>query len=404
MKCAIQLLKFAFVALFCSGLIFSCKKNDDEDPVDPPPPTDTTGVVLHGDTILNHLQFLNATKITGAIPKGPSGSSLKISFKDTLYLSDKVKRPIKFLHKDTTQNVAGVFLHVTGGTGGTFYYDVPEAPDMADSDTVSVILIGVDPEGLTGTGTGVPPAGPGSPVPFTVTIVPYGDDKQPIGTATKPGIIEKPKVNPTGSCSLVTGDYWDWDMSYIPLPDSSGKFAFYNDPKKIWGLGGQNIRGCCANGVSSYSANCSVPNQRYLNFQTIFGDIEEIYQFFGDGTFVSYASRFYTTPEPQLSNFCGSGQGVVTTKNSAQTKNGTWSIGPASPLGKDSLYLDMLVTFSTTAGNAGYYIPRGIIHQLDCKVGTLVVIRRNSEQPNNRDADMYIYYSSRKVNGWHPFA
>ena len=403
MKCTVQLLKFAFVALFCSVLICSCKKNDDEDPVDPPPPTDTTGVALNGDTISNHLQFFNAKKITGAIPKGPSGSSLKISFKDTLYLSDKVKRPIKFLHMDTTQDVAGVFLHVTGGTGGTFYYDVPEVRDMADSDTVSVIMIGVDPEGLTGTSTGVPPAGPGSPVPFTVTIVPYGDKKQPIAEDTRPAIIEKQKVNSAGSCSLVTGDFWDWDISVIPVLGTNGEFVFFNSPQKVWGSLGQNIRGCCENGVSQYTSNCKLADHRYLNFKTSFGDLEEIYQFFGDGTFVSYARRFYSTPEPQLSDFCGSGQGIVTYKYTPVTKNGTWSIGPTLPLGNDSLYLDMMVTFSTT-GNAGYYMPRGVIHQLDCKVGSLVVIKPDNELPNNRDRDLYIFYKSRKVSGWFPFS
>ena len=100
--------------LFFAGCIFSCHKNNDS-PEDPPVnPGDSTNV----DTISNHLQFTGAIKKPGTIPSGPAVSSLKISEKDTIYLMDKVKRSIKFLHMDTTKNVAGIYLQVHQSVAG----------------------------------------------------------------------------------------------------------------------------------------------------------------------------------------------------------------------------------------------------------------------------------------------
>src|SRR5688500_3883982 len=115
MKCAVQVAKFSFLVMIC-GLMFSCNKNDPP----PPDPEDPKGGLTNADTISNHLLFSNATKITGTIPNGPPASSLKISFKDTLYLVDDWKIPVKFLHADTTKNLAGVYVQVyVGSTGGT---------------------------------------------------------------------------------------------------------------------------------------------------------------------------------------------------------------------------------------------------------------------------------------------
>src|SRR5882672_536309 len=99
------------------------KKNDPPpNPPDTPPGgnNNNNGGAANADSVSNHLQFLSVNKIHGQIPQGPTGGSMKISFKDTLYLVDQVKIPIKFLHLDTTQNVTGVFIHVEGLLGGSF--------------------------------------------------------------------------------------------------------------------------------------------------------------------------------------------------------------------------------------------------------------------------------------------
>src|SRR5688500_6177409 len=99
MKSVLQVASCCLLLFLC-GQFFSCNKNDP-----PPDPVDPGSGASNADTISNHLQFWNATKKTGSIPRGPAGSTLMISFKDTLYLNDEIARPIKFLHEDTTKNV-----------------------------------------------------------------------------------------------------------------------------------------------------------------------------------------------------------------------------------------------------------------------------------------------------------
>ena len=153
MKTLIKFFNFFFIALLCSMLLMSCTSDE---PGVTPDPNDSVGTFsINADTISNHLQFYNATQIQGTLPTGPAGSSLKISFEDTLNLMDELKRPIKFLHEDPNENVSGVYVQVhatfIGGTNATYYYDVPELLETATNDSVSVIMIGIDPDGLTAT-------------------------------------------------------------------------------------------------------------------------------------------------------------------------------------------------------------------------------------------------------------
>ena len=95
--------------------------NSDEPEVEPetPDPKDSVNTLfINADSISNHLQFYEATKIQGTIPNGPAGSSLKISFEDTLYLTNELKVPIKFLHERYSENVAGMYVQVHGAAGG----------------------------------------------------------------------------------------------------------------------------------------------------------------------------------------------------------------------------------------------------------------------------------------------
>ena len=143
------------------GLISSCRKSGGDGGTVVPP-----GGSPDADSLSDHLQFLKATKKQGSIPKGPSGSSLKISLEDTLYLVDQVVLPIKFQHLDTTQNVSGIFLQVEALVNGSpvdasNYYDVPEVPELDSSDTVSVIMVGINPTDLQ------------LPLSFNVIITPY---------------------------------------------------------------------------------------------------------------------------------------------------------------------------------------------------------------------------------------
>ena len=389
MKLSVQLFNFFCVTIFCTLLAASCRKSGTDAPPVIPPVINPGGSV-NADSISNHLQFQNAVKKTGAIPKGPAGSSLKISLKDTLYLVDKWKLPIKFLHEDTTKNVTGVYIQVHFSSAATFYYDVPEVSDIASNDTVSVILVGIEPDGLEDT-AGVPPAGG---TPFEITIVPHDSTGQPLGEVTVPVDILEPSTDIKGECGLITkpGEYWNWSMSFIPDPNNPlGEDIFRNDPNKLWGLAGQNIRGCCTNGQSAYTSNCDSANFRYLNFQTFFGWPNEIYKFFEDGTYAGLTESISTAPEPQLSDFCGSDRGVVTEGFNRSFLEGTWAVSSSN----------VLTTLGTSTPQAGSLAarPDGIIDLVSCRL--LIVIQPDREGGNSNLVKFYTRHDSSSPE-WYP--
>jgi hypothetical protein len=378
MKCAVQVAKFSLLLLIC-GQIFSCNKNDPP----PPDPVDPKGDSTNADTISNHLLFSKATKITGTIPKGPAGSSLKISFEDTIFLADKWKIPVKFLHEDTTKNLAGIYVQVhIGASGGTFYYDVPEVPDIATNDTVSYILIGIDTDGLIDTAR------------FEITIVPYDPNGQPLGEVTRPVQILTPTANPTGECGLITkvGEYWNWSMSSIPNPeDPTGEDIFFNSPNKLWGLTGQFIQGCCTNGISAYTPNCLDINKRSLVFQTFFNWPNELYKFIEDGTYAGLTEFISADPDPEASNFCGSAAGVVREDFDRSFLEGTWTISP-------SLFLTTLGTSTPQAGSLAAR-PDGRIDLVSCR---LLIVTQPDREGTNRDLVKFYTRQNSSSPEWHP--
>lgn len=259
-----------FATIFC----INCTKPDAVSTQPPEELPDTTGQLssLHPDTISNHLLFINAEKKQGSFPAGVSSAALKSNIRDTLHLTGFLG-PIRFLHEDTTKNISGAFIQVHTTGASSFYFDVPEVPDVVENDTVSVILVGIDPEGIVDM-IGVPPAGPGG---FEITIIPHDPNGIPIDEATVPVKIHVPPTESNPACGIVTlpGDYWDWQSTYTT--GVNDEITFFNNPDKFWGLRGQEIRGCCTNGVSDYTANCDSANFRFLNFQTFFNWPSEIY-------------------------------------------------------------------------------------------------------------------------------
>ena len=396
MKCSAYLLTVIYVSMIYASLA-SCRKN-------PAPPSDpgnpgpvSPGKSLHIDSISDHFRFTNATKKQGAIPKGGGGTDLKISFEDTLYLTDQVKRPIKFLHMDTTKDVKGMYFQVHGsvlGTSASYFYDVPEVPDMADSDTVSVVLLGVDPAGLLG-----PAGSPG--LVFNVTIVAYDESGQALDQTTRPVKIDHPNNNPgAGPCGLQLppGDYWNWHLSLIE-DKSNGKLTFYNDADKIWGAGGQFITGCCINGHSSYNTvlNCELDptKARRKHFATFFQHEESATKFFNTGEYTQFSRQTHSNPDPSATDFCSAKPGVVNIRSTNVTEEGTWSITKLTPYKGDSLYLRLFQTKST---GVGLVSPEGFIHQLDCNV--LVLINPDNEFPDNALVSFYTHINT-SIAGWY---
>lgn len=355
------------LCLVCCGglLIASCSKNPNT-PRDPNDPGDSTSTTK-ADTLSNHLMFMDVEKKEGTIPKGPSSTSLKISFKDTIYLTDALV-PIKFLHEDTGKNVAGAMVQLyAGGTASIYYFDVTELPDAAENDTVSTILVGIKTEGIVD--AGVPPAG-GVPSKTTIKIVPYDKNGEMLAEITRPVDISSPNSNAAGACGLVGGSFY-WEMSY-------NMNGFRNQPEKLWGLGGQMIQGCCTNGVSSYTPNCAPENKRSLNFQTFFGWPRERWIFQEDGNYTGISDYLSTTPEPQSSNFCGNGKGLVLEKFKVSFPEGTWFVDAS----------DNLIMRGDVAANSAAR-PIGKIFSLKC---TYLIITQPNGETQDENSLLYKFY------------
>ncbi len=374
--------------ILCLGIIFSCRKNETVN--NPVPPANSS----EADSVSDHFQFYNAVKKQGAIPKGPSASSLKISFKDTLYLTDQVSRPVRFLHTDTTQNVAGAYIQVLIGSAGgplgaTYYYDVPEVPDMADNDTVSVIMIGFDPKNIQ------------QPFTFEIKIIPYDKNRQPLLQSIRPVKVVKHTTDPKGnatSCGLVLppGEYWDWELSMIPTRGANS-FDFWNEPSKSFGAGGQDIKGSCCAGISVYGIcpGTREPNAS-LHFATYYRISMEQLTFYDGGTFLRQTFEESPIPLPDSSDFCAGGDGRVRYNLNHTVYNGNYSVTPATLPPDLQVYKNdslLLRLDQTSSSGLGYGNPGGIIHQLDCEMGSLVLIQLDLEGFGQH---LYKFYTRRE--------
>ncbi len=407
MKLSVRLFKIFCTAMLCAYFIISCKKNDNGGgPINPGGPT-------NADTLSNHLQFPGATKIQGIIPQGALSNSLKISFKDTLYFMGQIMKPMKFLHLNTVENVAGIFLQVQALINGSFadathYYDIPEAHASDSSDTVSVITGGFDLAGLK------------LPLTFNVKIIPYNKNKQPIAEAIRPVKISGPHADPTGnggSCGLVlpTGEYWEWVESYTykePLPNAyfSG-IDFYSAPDKIWLPEGQMIKGSCCAGISIYGIcpGNTQPNAS-LHFATYYQIQKETLVFFNNGTYLRQTFEESPIPLPDSSNFCAGGEGRVKYNLNHTLYNGNWTIAPAilppdlqaiQHFGyHDSLTLRLQ---QTSSSGGGYGNGGGIIRGLECNTGDLFLIQVD---PEGFGRHLYKWYERRLSGGeaWWKFS
>lgn len=380
MKTTATLLKTLFMVALIYAWILSCKK-DQSSPNNNNNNNGNNGTSANADTVSNHLQFFGAQRISGSSPKGPSGSSLKISFKDTLFLMDQVQIPIKFLHMDTTQKVSGVFIQVVGLQGGPLasdYFDIPNVAQMdSTSDTVSVIMVGIDPNGLD------------LPFDFNITITPHGVNGDPITQITRPVRVVKHQKGPTsgsGGCSIVTPGItiWDWDGSYIISKKPGVSFDFYDEPNRVFNAGGQNIAGSCCAGASSYPFFCPQENKpnASLHFDTYYAITEERFVFNDQNSYFRRTTEDNPAPVPDSSNFCTGITGFIRAHTSITTYTGDYAIVPATVPPDLQVYHDSLavqLTQKTSSGGGGFGNGLGIIHQLDCDYGALILIQPDLE-------------------------
>jgi len=386
--------------LFAS--IFSC--NSDDPSMEQNPIANDPLSIKVLDSLADHFQFVSSTEIAGQIPAATGASSLKYDIKDTLRLIPGIYIPVRFLH-DKNSNVTGVFIQVTGllessenPTEATYYHDVPEIPDVAESDTVSEFMIQFNPGDFDVK----------LPITFELKLVPHNAGNQPLDEATVPVMVESLDYNignsggrtdqyqSTIDLHMLTGGYWIWQVSYI-LPNSdNGKFFFYNAPYKVWGKSGQYINGCCCAGYSIYGEIC--PCSQTPNASLLFYTYEQYKKetfVFSTNSFTRKTLQDYSVPLPDSSNFCVDQTGYIE-KNTLSVlyKGGLSTTEVMVPNSLRDYYdtRDNLILAQTSSDPeyAGYGNPGGVVHKLT--PDELVLIQLDRE---GFGQDLYkVYYHS----------
>jgi hypothetical protein len=369
----IQYFKFRQMIIFCGIFLLACNSEEPEAVPAPAPVPGTpaaTSTVEELDSLSDHFEFLSVKKISGEIPAAPAGnSSLKISFKDTLYMMGFARIPIEFLH-DAATNVAGVYIQVhrpAASTAGdpvyaTYHYDVPELAESAGSDTVSVIFVGFDPTGLE------------LPLSLPVTISPYGKNGQPLDEIEEIFTVEKSNdgSNISGRsksdpCPFTTSsaiDSWNWKYSAIEV---NGSLEFYY-AKATNATYGQTILGCCNPGLSSTGCAPGVTPTFSLFFPTYYRIELELLAFLDNGTFRRTTVEASANPETDSSDFCSGGFGRVRASIHEIDYRGFWTLDP------NTQNLQLRTDTSTDPGG-GYGNPGGLL-SYTCHLMLLIQVDR----------------------------
>jgi hypothetical protein len=395
--------------------LLSCSS---EDPMLTPEPKVPSGdlTVAEIDSLSNHMRFVGSRIAQGNSPSVSSGSALKINVRDTLYLVPGIPVAVKFLHDDIT-NIAGAYVQLHSYNAstntvvyGTYHFDVPELAETDENDTISIVMIGFDPQDFE------------LPVPLNITVTPYDESGQPLDKTEVPVVVE----DPTGSgvCGLVQPEtYWEWEHSYIlnhdyihtwinfypaypDLSDSTSVYAYYYAPEKLWG-GNQMVKGCCFNGISSYSSNClNTPNERTLPFPTYYQQDYESIEFRDNGTYRRITRENSANPLPDESDFCGGIVGLVDIDSNNGVTEGSWTITPDVAITIKHIYkeevrtVDYLQLKGTSSSGGGWGNPGGAVIRLSCN--QLMLLQPGGEGGNS---DLWKIYKRVEGDGirWFEF-
>jgi hypothetical protein len=220
------------MAVMCS----SCSDPAEQDTS----PTNNTGEVTkeEADLFMGQLKFSESTKISGTIPNVANTNLLRTNSKDTIYTMGGVTLPIRISHPQST-SIGGVFITVENAT---YYYDVP-VYEEEESDTVSVIVLEVEPDNSSQGGIELPGGVPAK-------IVAYDQNNVPVDLITRVIVVEKPSA---GCDLLMDGDSsdlnkipfrYDWIWHSTTVLDSVGAPSFVSLPGRVY-TSTQRPLGCC---------------------------------------------------------------------------------------------------------------------------------------------------------------
>jgi hypothetical protein len=192
--------------------------------------------------------------------------------------------------------------------GSAFYYDVP-IYEEEETDTVSVIIYEIDASELE------------VPNDIPVEITAYDDNGQPIDIVERIISVEDPAA---GTCNILQdGDTattnWrhGWQWRWTVLLDGSNEPLLIHAPGKSY-LAKQVHSGCCENTVCPayvVDPNTKIGEWVYdSEFEVVaaYEIVEEIFQFFKDGTFKRATVEFQNTLDSSATDYC---KGIPSMKN-----------------------------------------------------------------------------------------
>lgn len=383
-------IKICYVTIFAC-VIWSCSEDVAEDLT----PTGTLNPlsVAELDNIADHLQIRGSVKQVGKSPRATAASStLKISVKDTLRIAAGVQTTINFLH-DEDHNVTDVYVQVQSigiPTHASYYLEIPELTEPEENDTLSGFAFGFDPENLE------------LPATFDVAITATGGGGEVLGHTIIPVIIYIPdleKDEEEQGCGLVlpNGDYWSWVETHIEdVRGTMFPYEFYNSPSTIFGAEGQDINGCCIDGVTSYELCTGTPNARRMRFPTFHQQEFESIELRDNGTFKRITKEVNANPLPEISDFC-TNDPIVYVDIRYVTSEGKWTIKnyPASVLpyvfaGRENATFKLISLQTTSSDGFTWTPPSGFIITNDCN--QLTLLKPDNEGRTNHVWQTYIHH------------
>lgn len=230
MKALLRWLRLPVLVMLAAIIFTEC--SDPEEDVAPPQEEEEEVTPETADAFLDSFRFTASTKVVGTMPTVTNTSLVKSDVQDTLYMLPEMETPIRISHPESVV-IGGWYV---GVKNSTYYYEVPIDLEE-ESDTVSVIMVSIDPKELD------------LPHSVPLEITPYDQNKVPVDIITRTLTVEEP-ASPSRECdirvdgdTLTSGDEWRWYST--TAFDTQNKLVFFNAPYTIF-KAKQTISGCCA--------------------------------------------------------------------------------------------------------------------------------------------------------------
>ena len=267
---------------------------------DPPPTEEDPGEESEAaDAFLSALVFANSAQLSGQLPNATNTDEVKMNVKDTIYLMEGVKIPLRFSHPEN-QPIAGIYIAVNHST---FYFDVPINQEE-ESDTVAIVFVDIDPD------TGE------FPLNAPAKIIPYDENDQPIDVIQRIITIEEPAtpgcdilVAKPGTLGDTTG-FWspEWFWHHTIAFNSLGEPTFVNAPG-LAHVTETMYEGCCDYDDNKNCNILSTELNETVNAKISYTIMSETFSFFTDGTFARQSFERKTNFDPETTQWCSNSPG-----------------------------------------------------------------------------------------------